>query len=196
MAQLADGLRAVHELAVQSDREPSARELNERIGSGVSHELCAALEGMLAARSFGDIDVSFSWAKRAASHPDVHRVRFPKESAVVIGNMAENLRGSDVIAEQVLSGFVWVTKHTAGDSEGAIKVHAQIGTKVRTVTVPLNRDQVHEAQAAAAEERPVYIRGQLVREQGKAWHFDSVSEFGVAEAAPLFWGSGVPGDSE
>lgn len=196
MAQLADALQAVHELAVQGDHEPSPRELNERIGDGVSHELCAALESMLAAGSFGDIDVSFSWARRAASHPDVRRVEFPKESRTVIGNMAENLRGSDVIAEQVLSGFVWITKHTAGDSEGSIKVHAQIGTKVRTVTVPLSREQVHEAQAAAAEERPVFVRGQLVREQGRAWHFESVSEFGVAEAAPLSWGSGSPDASE
>jgi len=101
-----------------------------------------------------------------------------------------------VIAEQVLSGFVWITKHTAGDSEGSIKVHAQIGTKVRTVTVPLSREQVHEAQAAAAEETPVFIRGQLVREQGRAWHFESVSEFGVAEAAPLAWGSGTSDASE
>lgn len=75
-------------------------------------------------------------------------------------------------------------------------MHAAIGTKVRTVTVPLNREQVHEAQAAAAEERPVYIRGRLVREQGRAWHFESVSEFGVAEAAPLAWGSGVREPSE
>lgn len=147
---------------------------------------------MLTPQSFGDIDVSFSWARRAASHPDVQRVVFPKASRTIIGNMAENLRGSDVIAEQVLSGYVWITKHTAGDSEGSIKVHAQIGTKVRTVTVPLGREQVHEAQAAAAEERPVYIRGQLVREQGRAWHFETVSEFGVADAAPLSWGSGKP----
>lgn len=196
MAQLADALQAVHELAVLTDREPSPRELNERIASGVSHELCAALEKMLAPGSFGDIDVSFSWARRAASHPDVRRVEFPKEARGIIANMAENLRGSDVIAEQVLSGFVWITKHTAGESEGAIKIHAPIGTKTRTVTVPLSREQVHEAQAAAAEERPVFIRGQLVREQGRAWHFQSVSEFGVAEAAPLAWGSGDPDPSE
>lgn len=196
MAQLADALDAVHDLAVRSDREPTTRELNERIGSGVSHELCMALEGMLAAPSFGDVDVSFSWARRAASHPDVEQVVFPKESATVIGKMAENLRGSDVIAEQVLSGSVWITKLAAGDSEGTIKVHAAIGTKVRTVTVPLNRDQMHEAQVAAAEERPVFIRGRLVREQGRAWHFESVSEFGVAEAAPLSWGSGVREPSE
>lgn len=196
MALLADALHAVHELAVVADRTPSRRELNERIGSGVSHELCAALDSMLSAQSFGGIDVSFSWARRAASHPNLRRVEFPKEARAIIGNMAEALRGSDVVAEQVLSGFVWITKHTAGDSEGSIKVRAPIGTKTRTVTVPLSRDQVHEAQAAAAEEQPVFIRGQLVREQGREWHFESVSEFGVAEAAPLAWGSGDPEPGE
>lgn len=182
MAQLADGLRAINELAVQGDREPTMRELNERIGSGVSHELCAALERMLNAPSFGDIDVSFSWARRAASHPDIARVTFPKKSGTVIGHMAEKLRGSDVIAEQILTGSVTHTKLKPGESEGTIKVHAQIGTSARTVTVPLSREQMHEAQAAAAEERPVYIQGQLVRQQGRAWHFDTVSEFGVADA--------------
>lgn len=190
MAQLADALQTIHNLAVRPAREPSQRELNESIGSGVSHELCAALDSVLASESFGDIDVTFSWARRGARHPDVRRVDFPKTARPVIHNMAEALRGSDVIAEQVLSGFVWITKYTAGDPGGSIKVHAQIGTKVRTVTVPLNREQVHEAQAAAAEERPVFVRGQLVREHGRTWHFESVSEFGVAEAAPLSWGTG------
>ena len=196
MAQLADALQAMHELAVQADHEPSPRELNQRIRDGVSHELCTAVDSMLSTRSFGDVDVTFSWARRASRHPDIQRVDFPKEAAPIIANMAEKLRGSDVIAEQVLSGYVWITKHTAGEREGSIKVHAQIGNKPRTISVPLSRDQVHEAQVAAAEERPVFIRGQLVREQGRAWHFQSVSEFGVAEAVPLAWGAGSPDVAE
>lgn len=187
MAQLADALTAVHDLAVQMDHEPSLRELNERIGDGVSHELCSALDSALGAESLGDIDVSFSWARRAVTHPSVHRVEFPKSARPIISNMAKSLRGSDVIAEQVLSGLVWITKYTAGDTEGSIKVRAQIGTQIRTVMVPLGREQIHEAYAAAAEDKPIFVR-----EQGRAWHFESVSEFGVAEAAPLSWGSAQP----
>lgn len=192
MAQLAEALSSVHELAVRSDREPSQRELNESIGSGVSHEFCAALDSLLGVESFGDIDVTFSWAKRASTHPDIWRVELPRAARPVIHRMAENLRGSAVIAEQVLTGWVWQTKYEQGDIEGAIKMRSQIGKQTRTVTVTLTAEQIHEAYEAAAEDKPIFIRGQLVREPARTWHFESVSEFGVAEAAPLWWASGKP----
>lgn len=189
MAQLAEGLAAVRRLGVDSDREPSQRELNEAIGLGVSHELCAALASALDAESFGDVDVSFSWARRASSHPNVRALNFPKAAQPVIHNMAEALRGSDVVAEQVLSGTIWQTKYERKDGAGSIKVRTQIGRRTRTVSVPLNDAQMHAAYEAAADDAPVFIRGQLVREQGRAWHFETVSEFGVAQAAPLTWES-------
>ncbi len=192
MVQLAEALQAIQSMAVRSDTEPTQRELNESVGSGVSHELCAALDNALGAESLGDVDVRFSWARRGARHPDVRRVEFPREARPIIRRMAENLRGSDIIAEQVLAGWVWQTKYEPGDREGSIKLRAQIGKATRTIHAILNVEQIHEALAAAAEDRPIFVRGRLVREQGRTWHFESVSEFGVAEAAPLSWGSGKP----
>jgi hypothetical protein len=175
-------------MAVRADREPTRREVNEGIGSGVSHEPCAALANALDAKSFGDVDITFSWARRAARHPEVDELVFPKAARLTIHTMAEKLRGSDIIAEQILSGSIWQTKYEQGDAEGSIKMKTQIGTRLRTVTVPLNAQQIHEAYEAAAEDKPVFVRGRLAREQGRAWHFESVSEFGVAEAAPLVLG--------
>lgn len=188
MAQLAEALDAIRQLAVTSDREPSQRELNESVARGVSHELCSALDSALTSKSFGDLDVKFAWARRAARHPDVGHVEFPRAAGPVIHNMAEKLRGSDVIAEQVMSGTVWQTKYEHGDQAGSIKVRTQIGRRTRTVTVPLNADQMHTVYEAAAQDRPVFVQGQLVRELGRAWYFQSVSEFGVAESAPISWG--------
>lgn len=190
MAQLAEALHTIETLAVRSNTEPSQRQLNESVGSGVSHELCAALERALATDSSGDVDVTFAWARRGARHPDVNRVEFPKAVRPVIHNMAERLRGSDVIAEQVLSGTIWQTKYERGEGQGFVKIRAQIGRSTRTVIVPLNDERMHTAYEAAAEDQPIYVRGQLVREVGRAWHFQSVSEFGVSEATPLSWTSG------
>lgn len=190
MAVLAESLRAVQSLAVQAEREPTQKELNESIGSGVSYELCAALAGVLAAPSFSNVDVNFAWARRASRHPDVTKVELPKEAAPVIGRMAEKLRGSERIGEQVVTGSVWQIKREPGEAQGDIKLRAPIGTQVRTLTMTLTREQMHEATVALDEAKRVYVRGRLVRGQGRAWRFESISEFGVLEAAPLAWGTG------
>lgn len=190
MAQLAEALATVEELAVKATQEPTQKQLNESIGVGVSYELCAAISHVLAAESFGDVDVSFTWARRAARHPDVSKIELPKQARGVINRMAETLRGSDVIAEQVVTGLVWQIKRDPVDDDGTVKMRAPIGTRLKTLTMTLTLEQTHEAAIAFDEKKPVYARGQLVRGQGRAWHFESISEFGIAEAAPLSWGSG------
>jgi hypothetical protein len=196
MAQLAQALRTVETLAVQADREPTQRELNESIGNGVSYELCSALDSALGAESFSKLDVSFHWARRAARHPDISKVELPREVGAIVHRMAENLRGSDIIAEQILTGWVWQTKLEPGEESGEVKMKASIGRQTKTVNLSLNSEQMHEAYTAADQRRPIFIRGQLVREQGRTWFFESISEFGIAEAAPLSWGSGQPEDQE
>lgn len=190
MAQLAEALKTVEALAVQADREPTQRELNESIGSGVSYELCSALDTALSADSFAPLDVTFSWARRASTHPDVREIELPRDSREIVHRMAENLRGSDIVAEQILTGWVWQTQHEPGENAGEVKIKASIGKQTRTVNVSLNADQMHEAYQAADQQKPIYMRGRLVREQGRTWFFESISEFGVAEAAPISWGRG------
>jgi len=190
MAQLAEALATVEELAVKATQEPTQKQLNESIGVGVSYELCAAISHVLDAESFGDVDVSFTWARRAARHPNVSKIELPKQARGVINRMAETLRGSDVIAEQVVTGLVWQIKRDPADDDGTVKMRAPIGTRLKTLTMTLTLEQTHEAAIAFDEKKPVYARGQLVRGQGRAWHFESISEFGIAEAAPLSWGSG------
>ena len=164
MAQLAQALSAVETMAVKAAQEPTQQQLNESIGVGVSYELCAAVANILNADSFGDVDVGFTWARRAASHPDVSRVELPKQARGVIQRMAENLRGSDVIAEQVVTGLVWQIRRDPTEDDGLVRMRAPIGTGLRTLTMTLSSEQMHAAVIALDEKRPVYVKGRLVRE--------------------------------
>jgi hypothetical protein len=190
MSLLAVSLDTVAELAIRSDSEPTMRQVNESVGNGVSYELCSALSSVLEAESFGDVDVAFSWARRVANNPDIEQVSLPKESGHVIRRMAERLRGSDVVAEQVIQGHVRLHRREPEEDEGFVYVRASVGDKQRTIGMTLTAEQMHEALMAADEKKQVYVRGRLVREQGRAWRFESISEFGIAEAAPLAWGVG------
>jgi hypothetical protein len=194
MAQLAQSLSTIQELAVSSSSEPTMKQLIESVGDGVSHELCLAVATALKAPSFADMAVSFSWARRVPGNPAISTLTFPKDSADVIGRMADGLRGSSVIGEQGITGYVRSHRHDAGEDEGLVYMRAPIGDQMRTVGMTLSSEQLHEALLAAAEEKPVYVRGRLVREQGRAWRFESVTQLGVSEAAPLAWGREEPND--
>ncbi len=60
----------------------------------------------------------------------------------------------------------------------------------------LSADQTHEAHVAHDEKRPIFVRGRLVREQGRQWFSESLSDFGFAEAAPIAWFQGQAANDE
>jgi hypothetical protein len=196
VVQLAQALARVQNLAVGAGHEPSRRELIESVGDGVSHELCASIDAALSAPSFAAVDVKFTWAPRAGLHPDVRKVEFPRDAQPIVHRMAEALRGSDVIAEQTLSGYVYRITKEPGEDFAEVKIKTSIGKKTRTVTLQLTPEQTHEAHVAHDEERPILVRGRLVREQGRQWFYESLSEFGFAQAAPIEWFHGQAADAE
>lgn len=180
MAQLAESLAAIREMAVDSSQEPTQRQLNDSVAQGVSHELCAAVAGALEAEAVSELDVSFSWAERIGGHPGVRSLTLPKQAGPVIGRMAEKLRGSDVVGEQALVGLVRSHRREPDEDDGWVYLRATIGDKLKTVGLPVTSEQLHEALMAADEKRPVHVRGRLSRAVGGAWRFDSVSDFGLA----------------
>jgi hypothetical protein len=185
MVQLAEALQAIQELAVGTRRPPpSMRILNERVANGVSHELCSAVADVLTTDSLGDLGVNFSWARRLPTRSDVRRVELPRSSAPIIKNMAEHLRGSEVVAEQTLYGYVRGHVHDRDEDTGDVTIRAAIGTRERLVRMTLDRTRLHQALMAADELRPVYVTGTLVRDPGRIWQFATVSEFGFAEFIP------------
>ncbi|MFI7067080.1 hypothetical protein ACIBL3_39205 [Kribbella sp. NPDC050124] len=180
MIQLAEALSTIQDLAVDAD-PPNMRRINESVGHGVSHELCAAVSEVLAADSVDGLDVSFAWARRLPVRDAVERIRLPKASLPNVQGIAESLRGSQVVAEQTIVGIVRGTRRDPAEEFGLVTIRAPIGSTDRLVHMWLGRDDFHQALMAADEERLVYVTGTLAREPGRQWKFESITNFGYAE---------------
>jgi hypothetical protein len=167
---------------IESGSKPTMRRVNESVAQGVSYELCAAVAHVLTADSIGGLDVKFGWARRLPQSQEVSAVVFPKESGPAVGQMATLLRGSEVVAEQTAYGFIRGHKREHGEAVGEVTIRT--GKSDRLVQIPLDEEWFSQALQAAGEDRPIFAKGALVREPGRRWHFESVSEFGFAEFMP------------
>ncbi|WP_162803096.1 hypothetical protein [Ornithinimicrobium avium] len=188
IARLASALTVITEMAVQSGREPTQSQLNESVAEGVSHELCSAVAGALKAESFDAVDISFRWASRLSGHPNVKNLDLPRNAAPIIHRMAERLRGSEVVGEQLLVGFVRSHRREPGEEDGIVYIRTALGDQMRTVALDVSPAQLHDALVAADQNRPVSVRGRLARAPGRTWRFESVSEFRIADAGVMDWG--------
>ncbi|MFK4085023.1 hypothetical protein ACI2LF_12995 [Kribbella sp. NPDC020789] len=181
MARLAEALTTVEELAVDVADAPSTQILNQAVASGVSHELCASLADVLSADSVEGLSISFGWARRLPVQRHIGRVRLPKNCLPILISMAEELRGSEVVAEQTVVGYVRGHRGEPDEESREVTVRASVGQRDRLVRMSLGRDDFHQALMAADERRPVFVTGTLAREPGRQWRFDSISNFGYAE---------------
>lgn len=149
---------------------------------GFHTSLCAAIAHVLTADSIQGLDVKFGWARRLPRSHDISAVEFSSEVCPAVSHMANLLRGSEVVAEQVVYGFVRGHKHEHGESLGEVTVRT--GKSDRLVRIPLDEERLGQALQAAREGRPIVATGALVREPGRIWYFESVSEFGFSEFIP------------
>lgn len=181
MARLAEALTTVQELAVDAADGPSTQVLNQAVATGVSYELCSSLTEVLSADAVEDLNVSFGWARRLPVRNPISRVHLPKDCLPILSRMAEDLRGSEVVAEQTIVGYVRGHRGEPDEESQVVIVRASIGQRDRLVRMSLGRADFHQALMAADERRPVFVTGTLAREPGRQWRFETISNFGYAE---------------
>ena len=185
MGTLASALNIVHELAVQSAKSPSQSVINDSVREGVSHELCSALADSLETPSIGQISVSFKWARALPWNRPETRVSFPAEARERVRGMANDLKGSPVVGEQRLVGFVSHFDRGEEDELGRVTLRALLGGTQRSIRLFLSDDQYHTAGEANLNRRTVYVRGNMERTSGRMWEFKDVQDFGIVADLPI-----------
>ena len=185
MGTLASALTIVHELAVQSARAPSKRAVNDSVREGVSHELCSALADSLETPSIGLISVSFRWARALPWNRPETQVSFPTEARALVRGMANDLKGSPVVGEQRLIGFVSHLDRGEEDEEGRATLRALLGGSQRSIRLFLSDDHYHTAGEANLNRRTVYVRGNMERTSGRMWEFKDIQDFGIVADLPI-----------
>jgi hypothetical protein len=185
MGTLASALTIVHELAVQSARKPSRSAINDSVREGVSHELCSALADSLETPSIGQISVSFKWARALPWDRPEAQVSFPAEARALVRGMADDLKGSPVVGEQRLVGFVSHFGRGEEDELGRVTLRAMLGGSERSIRLFLSDEQYHTAGEANLNRRTVYVRGNMERTSGRMWEFKDVQDFGIVAGLPI-----------
>ena len=172
-------MSAVHDLAVQGSSEPTTRHVNDSVGVGVSHELCAALADALEAPAIGEISVSFKWGRAIPWHREETDLTFPSEAGEIVRQMANTLKGSPVVGEQRIIGFVRDVHRGEDDEEGRVTLRAPQGGSQRSIRLNLSDQQYKIAGTANLERRTVYVLGTMERSSGRMLEFTDVREFGI-----------------
>lgn len=136
------------------------------VDAGVSANLCDALADLI--DSGEGLDVSFSWAK-TRPRPETRKViSFERSEAPIFRAAASDFRSKEPRGEETLMGWVNKLARKPQADAGAISLSTFIEGKPVSVSVPLPTSTYHEALQAHDDEKPISIRGNLVR-HGQRW---------------------------
>jgi hypothetical protein len=182
MATLARGMATVHQLAVEGARAPTQRQLNEAVGSGVSAELCGAIERALSAETVRKLDINFRWSRRIPTPSGATAaLSFPSSAGPRLGEMRELLRQADAPARQEIFGTVINLHRDDQDIEGTVTVKMVLGSQRRQVRMRLGPSQHDTATECYSSRRPIRAVGVLNNPPGAGWWLEEVDDFGVAQ---------------
>lgn len=99
--------------------------------------------------------------------------------------MADDLKGSPIVGEQGLIGFISHLDRGEEDEQGRVTLRALLGGSQRSIRLFLSDDQYHTAGEANLNRRTVYVRGNMERTSGRMWEFKDVQEFGIVADLPI-----------
>lgn len=180
MLRLAEGLTELRQLT-HSVEAPTRSKITESVGRGVSSELCEAVANTLEAGSISNLDVAFKWAARLPSALSPESVRLESESAPLVREVANILRGEPVVGRQTVVGYVKRLDRGEDDEVGRVTLRILDSDKARNVTLELNDAEYHIAGEANTDRRMVSATGVLHREPGRALRFSAVTDFHLLE---------------
>ncbi|MBO8193661.1 hypothetical protein ITI46_18630 [Streptomyces oryzae] len=175
---MAHALEVLEEIAVTRDSMPTTSEINDAVAEGVSRELCDAISSVLTTGHVENYDVTFQWAP-AATPPIglTDKVVFPRETEFTVREIAEQLKSSERVEEQVIFGIIVNLMAYPNDGTGRVTIKSAIQGRVRNVNFDLDWESYRRASQYHTERRPVFVRGVLHVPSGRQATME-VSAFG------------------
>ncbi len=134
--------------------------------SGVSANLCEALDKILS--SFSTLDVSVSWAQIRPNTRPNRTIRFGVKDAPLLQHVAQIFREHAPQPDIELSGHVQLLKRRENEENGTIRLNTFVNEKQHSVTALLERQDYEQAVQAHREKAMVVLSGDLGR-MGQRW---------------------------
>ncbi len=163
--RLAEALTAVRQ-AVERTVADDGRAFDEAVASGVSANLCESLVQMV--EPFPELDVDVSWARTRPMKTLGTVFRFGQADAALLREAARTFRDRAPKPDVRLHGFVRILERTERDTDGTIRLRAEIDGKRQSVMTILEQADYEQALQAHKDQAPVVLRGDLER-SGQRW---------------------------
>lgn len=136
------------------------------VRAGVSANLCEAVAGLLDGAA--PFQVGFTFAKTRPSALNYTKVSFDMSHAEILKEAARNFRAAAPVYGARLFGFVHGLERREPQVSGMVRVRADVGGGVRSVSAELNADDYDRAVEAHRTNASVIMEGDLER-AGRRW---------------------------
>ena len=150
------------------------------VRAGVSANLCEAVAGLLDGAA--PFQVGFTFAKTRPSALNYAKVGFDMSHAEILKDAARNYRAAAPVYGAKLFVFVHGLDRREPQVSGVVRVRADVGGGVRSVSVVLNADDYDRAVEAHRANASVNMEGDLER-AGRRWHLRNARLAEVADQA-------------
>lgn len=168
LLRLYDTIRTARDAANEALEISELGPFTERVGEGVSTNLCRALARFGGADSERPFEIQFSWAAALPTGIVTPPLRFDERLVPVLAQAEEDLGGrSTVERDAVVDGTVWRTERNRPTEPGWVVVRGVVTAsgrqRRRLVWVRLEPDRFSDALRAADHGWRVRMTGVLVR---------------------------------
>ena len=180
---LVSGLRASREATQLVNRgENDIHAFEERVGNGVSANLCDATANLINTGS--GFDVSVSWALTRQPHEDRTDERavvaFAPSDAPVLQEAARILSDRQERSDERIEGYVSALSREHSEPDGRATIKAVIDEALVSVKVDFNPPEYSRITDAHNRRLSVALEGDLQRE-GHRWHLKNPRDLTVIE---------------
>ena len=179
---LVSGLRASREATELVNRGGDIRAFEERVGKGVSANLCQASANLINTGS--GLDVSVSWALTRQPHEDQPDERavvaFAPSDAPVLEEAARILSDRQERYDERIEGYVSTLTREQSEPEGTVTIKAVIDGALASVKVDFSPTEYSRITSAHDRRLGVSLEGDLRRE-GQRWRLMNPRDLTVVE---------------
>ena len=179
---LVSGLRAAREATVRVNRGEDIGAFEERVGKGVSANLCRAAANLIDTGKGLNVSVSWALTRQTDEEQTDGRaaVAFTPSDALVLHEAARVLAERQERTDERIEGYVSALARDRSDPEGRVTVKAVLDGALTSVKVDFDPPEYSRIADAHDRRLTVSLEGDL-RRDGQRWHLMNPRDLTIIE---------------
>jgi hypothetical protein len=174
--QLIKALESAREAVALANRGAGIDAFEQRVASGISANLCAAVANL--AKDGNGLDVSVAWALTRLTPLRQSRVDFTRADADILSEAATVLRDREPRPGERIEGQVTHLARGPDATDGQVTIKAAIDGRMSSIRADFGPDLYRQVADAHRDRLSVALEGDLQRE-GQRWRLVNPRDLGV-----------------